>query len=56
MLNGFGELNFQNVKRYLGKTLGHIVKANDVKYHESPMKPDLMILKAYDGQIISHLF
>jgi hypothetical protein len=43
---GLEKLDFKNVKRYLGKSFGHILKANDVKYDVSQMQPDLMILKA----------
>jgi hypothetical protein len=43
---GLEKLDFKIVKRYLGKSFGPIMKANDVKHHVSPMQPDLMILKA----------
>jgi hypothetical protein len=43
---GLEKLDFKIVKRYLGKSFGHILKANDVKHHISQMQPDLTILKA----------
>jgi hypothetical protein len=43
---GLEKLDLKKVKRYLGKTFGHIQKANDEKYSLSPMQPDLMKLKA----------
>jgi hypothetical protein len=43
---GLKKLDFTIVKRYLGKIFGHILKANDVKYHISQIQPNLMILKA----------
>jgi hypothetical protein len=43
---GLEKLDFKNVKRYLGKSFGHILKAYDVKHHISQMQPDLIILKA----------
>jgi hypothetical protein len=43
---GLEKLDFKIVKRNIGKSFGHILKANDVKHHISQMQPDLMILKA----------
>jgi hypothetical protein len=43
---GLEKLDFKDVKRYLWKIFGHILKANNVKHHVSQMQPDLMILKA----------
>jgi hypothetical protein len=43
---GLEKLDFKIVERYLGKSLGNILKANNVKHHISQMQPDLMILKA----------
>jgi hypothetical protein len=43
---GLEKLDFKTVKRYLGKSFGHILKANDVKHHIRQIQPDLMILKS----------
>jgi hypothetical protein len=43
---GLDKLDYKIVKRYLGKSFGKILKANDVKHHKSQLQPDLMILKA----------
>jgi hypothetical protein len=40
------KLDFKNFKRYLGKSFGHILKANDMKHHISQLQPDLIILNA----------
>jgi hypothetical protein len=40
------KLDFKIVKRYSGKSFGHILKADDMKHHISQMQPDLTILKA----------
>jgi hypothetical protein len=50
---GLEKLEFKNVKRYLGKKLGHILKANDVKHHIRQRKPDLLILKALKQEMKS---
>jgi hypothetical protein len=46
MLNGFGKLNFKIVKRYLGKSFVHNLKANDMKHLIRQIQPDLIIFKA----------
>jgi hypothetical protein len=43
---GLETLDFKIVKRHLGKSFVHILKANDVKHHISQIQPDLMIVKA----------
>jgi hypothetical protein len=48
---GLEKLNFKIVKRYLGKSFGQILKANDVKHQISPIQPDLLILKATKGEM-----
>jgi hypothetical protein len=53
MLNGFGNLDFKIVKR---KSIGHILKANDVKHHISQIHPDLMILKASKREMKTWVF
>jgi hypothetical protein len=45
-LMGLEKIDFKIIKRYLGKSFGHILKANDVKHHIIQMQPDLMILMA----------
>jgi hypothetical protein len=43
---GLKKLDFKIVKRYSGKSFGHILKANEMKHLICQMQPDLMILKA----------
>jgi hypothetical protein len=43
---GLEKIDFKVVKRYLGKSFGHILKDNDMKHLISQMQPDWMILKA----------
>jgi methionine salvage enolase-phosphatase E1 len=43
---GLEKLDFKIVKRYLGKSFEHILKANDLNHHINQKRPDLMILKA----------
>jgi hypothetical protein len=43
---GLEKLDLKIVKRYLCKSFGHILKANDVKHYISQMQLNLMILKA----------
>jgi hypothetical protein len=53
---GLEKLDFKNIKPYLGKRFGHILKANDVKYHIRQIQPDLMILKAPKREMKTPLF
>jgi hypothetical protein len=43
---GLEKLDFKNVKRYLGKIVGHILKANDMEHLISQIQSDLIFLKA----------
>jgi hypothetical protein len=43
---GLENLDFKNVKRYLGKVFRHILKANDMEHFISQIQPDWIILKA----------
>jgi hypothetical protein len=53
---GLENLDFKIFKRYLGKSFGHILKANDVKHHISQMQPDWMTLKAPKREMKTPLF
>jgi hypothetical protein len=53
---GLEKLDFKIVKRYLGKSFGHFLKANDVRYHISQIQPDLMILTAPKREMKTRVF
>jgi hypothetical protein len=53
---GLEKLDFKNVKQYLGKSFGHILKAEDAKHRISQMQPDLTILKAPKQEMVIVFF